>query len=110
LFRVVLLHEFAHHLLRHAVGWHASAVLGDTLGEALAQLLVFLSLRDMATPNDTLEAFQGLLPYQPSEYQKHGDLLRATSDTEVIAKVIHGLEDREDELPYDEFRRMLQAV
>jgi hypothetical protein len=110
LFRVVLLHEFAHHFLRHAVGYHASAVLGDTLGEALAQLLVFLSLRDMATPNDTLEAFQGLLPYQPSEYQKHEDLLRVTNDSEVIVKLIHGLEDREDELPYDEFREMLQQA
>ena len=110
LFRVVLLHEFAHHLLRRAVGYHASAVLGDTLGEALAQLLVFLSLRDMATPNDTLEAFQGLLPYQPPEYQKHEDLLRVTNDSEVIVGVIQGLEDREDELPYDEFREMLQRA
>lgn len=37
LFRVVLLHEFAHHCLRHTVGYHAASVLGDTLGEALAQ-------------------------------------------------------------------------
>ncbi len=107
---MVLLHEFAHHCVRHAVGYHTSAVLGDTLGEALAQLVVFLTLRDMATPNDTLEAFQALLPYQPPEYQKHEDLLRVTNDGEVIAKVIHGLEDREDELPYDEFRRMLQRA
>jgi hypothetical protein len=64
----------------------------------------------MATPNDSLEAFRGLLPYQPSEYQKHEELLRASSDSEVIAKVIHGLEDREDELPYDEFREMLQQA
>jgi hypothetical protein len=109
LFRVVLLHEFAHHFLRHAVGY-PRRVLGDILGEALAQLLVFLSIRDMGTPNDTLEAFEGLLPYQPSEYQKHEDLLRVTSDWEVIAKVIHGLEDREEELPYDEFREMVQRA
>jgi hypothetical protein len=110
LFRVVLLHEFAHHFLRHAVGYHASTVLGDTLGEALAQLLVLLCLRDMATPNDTLEAFQGLLPYQPAEYQKHEDLLRVTNDSKVIVMVIHGLEDREEELPYDEFCEMLQRA
>lgn len=62
----------------------------------------------MGTPNFTLEAFHALLPYQPPEYQKHEDLLGLTEESDAIVRVIHGLEDRENGLSYDEFRKMLQ--
>ncbi len=99
LYRVVLLHEAAHHYLPRC--------LDSDLSEALAQLLVHLSLRHGSTPNRMLDAFQTLLQHQPRRYRMHEDLLNVCDDSDQFTAAIHALGNRTATISFNDFRNSL---